>query len=57
MEIENFPVPYASTVEGHVIRSSFNEGTYIVGCQMPEDNRYIMDYIDDLLANGENVFQ
>ena len=57
VEIENFPVPYASTVEGHVIRSSFNEGTYIVGCQMPEDNRYIMDYIDDLLANGENVFQ
>lgn len=57
VEIEDFPVPYASTVEGHVIRSSFNEGTYIVGCQMPEDNRYIMDYIDDLLANGENVFQ
>lgn len=31
---------------GHVIRITDNEGTYIVGCRMLEDNKAIYDYVN-----------
>ena len=34
--IDNFALTAHSVLEGRIIRSSENEGTYIVGCQMPE---------------------
>ena len=34
-----------STLEGRILRSSDNNGIYIVGCQMPEDNPSIMKYV------------
>lgn len=32
-------------LEGYVIRITDNEGTYIVGCRMPEDNKRIYEYV------------
>lgn len=33
-------------LRGHVIRITDNEGTYIVGCRMLEDNKAIYDYVN-----------
>ncbi len=44
ISIEDFALADHSVLEGYVIRCSNNEGTYIVGCQMPEDNYYIQTY-------------
>lgn len=33
-------------LRGHVIRITDNEGTYIVGCRMLEDNKSIYDYVN-----------
>ncbi len=38
MKIHNFDLPQHDVLEGRVIRCSNNEGLYIVGCQMPEDD-------------------
>ena len=45
LEIENFELTSESTLEGRILRSSNNNGIYIVGCQMPEDNPAIMKYV------------
>ncbi len=39
-------LPGNSVLEGKIIRSSDNEGMYIVGCQMPADNLAIKDYVE-----------
>ena len=49
ISIEDFALADHSVLEGYVIRCSNNEGTYIVGCQMPEDNYYIQTYVDEQL--------
>lgn len=45
--VEDFPIPKIKELEGRIIRSSDNDGLYIVGCQMPEDNYLIMEYVRD----------
>ena len=50
--IDNFALTAHSVLEGRIIRSSENEGTYIVGCQMPEDNYYIMEYVESALREN-----
>lgn len=45
LEIENFELTSESILEGRILRSSDNNGIYIVGCQMPEDNPSIMKYV------------
>lgn len=50
IDIRNFALTDHSHLEGHVIRCSDNEGVYIVGCQMPEDNYAIRNYVDSLLG-------
>ena len=50
IDIRNFALSDQSHLEGHVIRCSDNEGVYIVGCQMPEDNYAIRNYVDSLLG-------
>lgn len=50
IDIQNFALSDQSHLEGHVIRCSDNEGVYIVGCQMPEDNYAIRNYVDSLLG-------
>lgn len=48
IDIQNFALSDQSHLEGHVIRCSDDEGVYIVGCQMPEDNYAIRNYVDSL---------
>lgn len=46
--IDDFALPEHNVIEGRIIRSSNNEGTYVVGCQMPEDNYAIMEYVEKI---------
>lgn len=46
IEIKDFDIPDQNILHGRIIRSSNNSGAYIVGCQMPEDNYAIMQYVD-----------
>ncbi len=48
MKIHNFDV-VSGTLKGTVIRSSNDNGTYIVGCRMPEDNIQIRDYVQEMM--------
>ena len=50
IDIQNFALSDQSHLEGHVIRCSDDEGVYIVGCQMPEHNYAIRNYVDSLLG-------
>lgn len=50
IDIQNFALSDQSHLEGHVIRCSDDEGVYIVGCQMQEDNYAIRNYVDSLLG-------
>lgn len=43
--IRDFDLPGANTLVGWAIRSSDNEGEYVVGCRLPEDNLIIRDYV------------
>ena len=52
VKIHNFDLPQHDVLEGRVIRCSDNEGLYIVGCQMPEDNYYIMEYVESALREN-----
>lgn len=45
------------TFRGTIIRCSDNDGIYIVGCQMPEDNRHIMKYVEENLKEGVDTFE
>ncbi len=49
MKIHNFDLPQHDVLEGRVIRCSNNEGLYIVGCQIPEDDFFIRDYVKERL--------
>lgn len=53
VSIEDFALPEASLLEGRIIRSSDNNGIYIVGCQMPEDNDAIMEYVANTLKKSK----
>ena len=57
INIQAFALPQHSQLEGTVIRCSDNDGIYIVGCQMPEDNVNIREYIDKLLEHGKQAFR
>ena len=46
LEIQNFDLVQHNRLEGRVIRCSDNDGLYIVGCQMPEDDTIIRDYVE-----------
>lgn len=45
LSIPDFEIPEGQILEGCIIRSTNNEGEYIVGCRMPEDNPAIQNYI------------
>ena len=45
VDIEDFKILGGKSLTGHIIRSSNNEGEYIVGCRMPEDNAAIRDFV------------
>ncbi len=45
VDIKNFEVLRGKVVEGRIIRSSNNDGEYIVGCRMLQDSVVIGDYV------------
>ena len=45
LEVGNFDVLKDGRLEGRIIRSSNNDGEYIVGCRMPQDSDSIKEYI------------
>lgn len=47
LQIQHFEVPSHNLLEGRIIRCSNNEGHYIVGCQMPEDDLFLMKYVEE----------
>lgn len=51
--IHDFALPNHNVLEGRIIRCSDDNGLYIVGCQMPEDNFYILEYVEKNLNNNE----
>ncbi|CDD46353.1 methyl-accepting chemotaxis protein [Firmicutes bacterium CAG:534] len=56
VEIQGFDLKMHSSLEGRVIRCSDNEGIYIVGCQMPEDNEEIKKYVENCIKKDESTF-
>lgn len=46
MTIDHFALPKHNVLEGRIIRSSDNDGIYIVGCQMPDDDLTIKAYVE-----------
>ena len=55
IQIHDFALPEHNILEGRIIRCSANDGMYIIGCQMPEDNYYIMDYVEKLLEQEKHA--
>ena len=47
VDINNFRILENKPLTGCIIRSSNNEGEYIVGCRMPEDNMIIKKYVSE----------
>ena len=47
--IDDFALSNHNVLEGRIIRCSDDNGLYIVGCQMPEDNFYILEYVENNL--------
>ena len=45
LEVAGFDVLNGKLLTGRIIRSSNNEGEYIVGCRMPEDSEAIREYV------------
>lgn len=50
LTIHNFELADHHVLSGRTIRCSNNEGLYIVGCQLPEDDFFIRDYVRQKLA-------
>ena len=46
LDVKDFPVASGRQLVGHIIRVSDNEGQYIVGCRMLEDNMDIYEYVE-----------
>lgn len=46
LTIHNFDLTADKTLPARIIRSTFDQGTYIVGCRMPEDNLEIQQYVE-----------
>lgn len=57
IEIKDFDLTSHNILEGRIIRSSDSDGMYIVGCQMPEDNFYIREYVESCLRAGKSSFR
>ena len=45
VEVKDFAILNGKPLEGRIIRSSNNDGEYIVGCRMPEDSEEIKKYV------------
>ena len=45
--VDGFDLLEGKALNGCIIRSSYDEGRYIIGCRMPEDNVEIQNYIKE----------
>lgn len=45
MDVRDFNVLGGKPLEGIVIRTSNNDGEYVVGCRMPQDSERICEYV------------
>ena len=45
VDVSNFDVLQNTPLEGCIIRSSNNDGEYVVGCRMPQDSSVIKEYV------------
>ena len=45
VEVKDFEVLRGRALEGCIIRSSNNDGEYVVGCRMPQDSEIIKEYV------------
>ena len=45
VEVKEFALLSGKPLSGQIIRSSNNEGEYIIGCRMPEDSEIIREYV------------
>ena len=45
VDIEGLEILEGDSLEGCIIRSSNNQGEYIVGCRMPQDSKVIKEYV------------
>ncbi|MBQ8597893.1 MAG: methyl-accepting chemotaxis protein [Lachnospiraceae bacterium] len=45
VEVKDFALLGGRALEGRIIRSSNNDGEYIVGCRMPQDDEAIKEYV------------
>lgn len=50
MTIQNFSILNGEALKGVIIRSTDDDGRYIVGCRMLEDNMQIRDYVKERMA-------
>lgn len=46
VSVPDFPIEQGKVLEGMAIRSTDNEGSYIVGCRMPSDSIEIGNYVN-----------
>ena len=45
VDVKGFDILKGKALEGCIIRSSNNDGEYIVGCRMPQDSEVIREYV------------
>lgn len=45
VEVKDFALLGAKALEGKIIRASNNDGEYVVGCRMPQDDEAIKEYV------------
>ena len=45
VDVKGFDILGGKAITGHIIRSSNNNGEYIVGCRMPSDNAAVKEYV------------
>lgn len=50
LSVSGFPLLKNRALYGHIIRSTNNDGEYIVGCRMPEDDTAIFNYVAENYA-------
>lgn len=55
IEIKDFEVAGHNVLEARAIRTTDSDGIYIVGCQMPEDDKTIMNYVAKQISTAFNV--
>lgn len=48
--IRDFDIMEGKALTGTVIRSSYDNGSFVVGCRMAEDNKILEKYVNDRLA-------